>query len=146
MWCRGCDRGSTQGGCGEPCSSSPHRGPDNNRSLGRHPEHPGADALLEQLRARIRAKEADEAHQRAEEGARLQAELREQGARADFARAREGVEHAAGVRVWEQVRLHEEKLRQKASPFRLPTQDIRAIAEAGRPRWRDSGAHSGPFP
>ena len=90
----------------------------------------GADALLEQLRARIRAKEADEAHQRAEEGARLQAELREQGARADFARAREGVEHAAGVRVWEQVRLHEEKLRQKASPFRLPTQDIRAIAEA----------------
>jgi hypothetical protein len=89
-----------------------------------------ADALLEQLRARIREKEADRAQQHTIQQATVQADLRERSAQADFARAWQSEEHAAGVRIWEQVSVHEEELRRKASPFRLPARDIRAIAEA----------------
>jgi hypothetical protein len=89
-----------------------------------------ADALLEQLRARIRSKEAEQAHQRSMQETRVQADLREQGAQADFERSLRAEEFAAGVRVWEQVSVREEELRQKASPFKLPVQDIRVIAKS----------------
>jgi len=90
----------------------------------------GADALLEQLRARIRAREAEQAHERTLGLAVAQTGLQEISAQADFARAWQGEEHAAGVRVWEQVTLQAEKMRQEASPFRLPEQVIRSIASA----------------
>jgi hypothetical protein len=90
----------------------------------------GADALLEQLRARIRASEAELTHERTLGLAAAQAQLQEISAQADFARAWQGEEHAAGVRVWEQVTLQAEKMRQEASPFKLPAQDIRSIASA----------------
>lgn len=90
----------------------------------------GADALLEQLRARIRARDDQRAHDHVKDESKFQAELKEMGAEADFARAWRMQEHAAGVRVWEQVTLHEVKLRQEASPFKLPPSDIRAVGTA----------------
>lgn len=90
----------------------------------------GADALLEQLRARIRSKEADQAHEHALEDAAVKAELQERSAQADFARAWQAEEHAAAVQLWEQVTLHAERMRQEASPFKLPGDDIRSIAGA----------------
>ena len=90
----------------------------------------GADALIERLRARIRSKEAVQAHEHALEDAAVKAESQERSAQADFARAWQAEEHTAAVRLWEQVTLHAERMRQEASPFKLPGEDIRSIAEA----------------
>jgi hypothetical protein len=90
----------------------------------------GADALLEQLRARIRAKEARQAHEHNLDEAVVGAALQEKNAQADFARAWQAEEHAAGVRLWEQVSLDAERMRQEASPFKLPPEDVCAIAAA----------------
>jgi hypothetical protein len=88
------------------------------------------DALLEQLRSRIRLKEANQAHQHALERDAATAELRERSAQADFARAWQAEEHSAVVRLWEQLSLDEQKMRHETSPFKLPEEDIRSIAEA----------------
>jgi hypothetical protein len=93
----------------------------------------GANALVEHLRAKNRAAEtvdAGRAHDWAKDEASHRAALREEKAQADYARAWSAEKHSASVRVWLQGAVQDAQLRQEASPFRLPDDDIRMLSAA----------------
>jgi hypothetical protein len=93
----------------------------------------GANALVEHVRARNRAAEAidaERAHEWAKDEASHRAALWEQKAQADFARAWNAEEHTASVRLWLQGAVRDAQLRQEASPFKLPDDDIRMLSAA----------------
>jgi hypothetical protein len=92
-----------------------------------------AEAGVEHLRAKNRAAEtinAERAHEWAKDEASHRAALLEQKAQDDFARAWNAEEHTASVRLWLQGAVQDAQLRQEASPFRLPDDDIRMLSAA----------------